>query len=130
MPTPFPVRRHRYPRACPHTARSEMIRQIDGKELKSMIDQGADFLLVDARMHEGYEREHIPGAVRMPAERIGEHALREYDKDRTVVTYCTNTVCKSSTIAAEKLERFGFKNVLEYKAGIEDWKRAGYPTEK
>jgi rhodanese-related sulfurtransferase len=51
-------------------------------------------------------------------------------RNRTVVTYCTDTACKSSTIAAEKLEKFGFKNVLEYKAGIEDWKRAGYPTEK
>jgi rhodanese-related sulfurtransferase len=46
------------------------------------------------------------------------------------VTYCSSFECEASTIAAQKLDKYGFKNVLEFKGGLEDWKKAGYPTEK
>jgi rhodanese-related sulfurtransferase len=56
--------------------------------------------------------------------------LREHKKNRTFVTYCSNFECEASTIAAQKLDKYGFKNVLEFKGGLEDWKKARYPTEK
>lgn len=104
------------------------MRHIDTQELKRMMDEGADFTLIDARSHDAYDREHLPGAVSMPSDHMGEHVLKDYDNDETMVTYCTDLECTASTIAARKLDRYGFKKVLEYKAGIEDWKKAGYPV--
>jgi rhodanese-related sulfurtransferase len=106
------------------------MKQITREYLKNMMDTDVDFVLIDARGHEGYAKEHLPGALSIPSDYLGQHLLRDHKKHRTFVTYCSNFECEASTIAAQKLDKYGFKNVLEFKGGLEDWKKAGYPTEK
>jgi len=106
------------------------MKQISRDTLKHMIDTETDFVLIDARGHEAYAEEHIPGAVSIPSDHIGEHLIRDYRKERTYVTYCSGWDCEASTIAAEKLNRFGFKKTLVFRGGLEDWKDIGLPTEK
>ena len=106
------------------------MKQITREVLKDMIDKDVDFVLIDARKHEGYDDEHLPGAVTIPSDHMGEHLVREFKKDRTIVTYCSSFECDSSTIAAQKLEKYGFKKILEFKGGLKDWMEAGHPTEK
>lgn len=112
-----------------NSSRSKM-KKITREVLKNMMDTNADFVLIDARGHEAYDKEHLPGAVSIPSDHLGEHLLKNYKKDRTIVTYCSSFECTASTIAAEKLEKYGFKKILEFKGGLADWKVAGYPTEK
>lgn len=106
------------------------MKQITRDVLKHMMDSRTDFVLIDARGHESYEKEHIPGAISLPSDHIGGHLLRDLTKGRTYVTYCSGWKCEASTVAAKKLDKLGFKKVLEFKGGLEDWKSAGYPTEK
>lgn len=106
------------------------MRQITRDVLKQMMDTDTDFVLIDARGHEPYANEHIPGAVSIPSDHIGEHLVRGFGKNRTYVTYCSGWKCEASTIAAKKLEKFGLEKVLEFKGGLEDWKAGGLPTEK
>ena len=106
------------------------MKQITRETLKDMIDKDVDFVLIDARRHEGYGDEHLPRAISIPSDHRGEHLVRQYKKNRTIVTYCSSLECESSTVAAQKLEKYGFKKVLEFKGGLKDWKEAGYPTEK
>jgi len=106
------------------------MRQIRADDLKKMMDEKADFVLIDARGHDAYDREHITGAVSIPSDHLGERILKDYDKDTTFVTYCTDLDCEASTVAATKLERYGYTKVLEYKPGIDDWKTHRYPTVK
>jgi rhodanese-related sulfurtransferase len=106
------------------------MREISAKVLKEMIDKDVDFVLIDARAHESYDIEHLPGALSMPSDHLGEHVLADYKKERTIVTYCTGWSCGASSVAAQKLEKFGFKKVLLFKGGLEDWKKAGYATQK
>lgn len=106
------------------------MREILARVLKEMMDKEVDFVLVDARVHESYSKEHLPGAVSIPSNHLGEHVVNEYKKDRTFVTYCSGWKCGASSIAAQKLEKYGFKKVLLFKGGLEDWKKAGYLTEK
>jgi rhodanese-related sulfurtransferase len=106
------------------------MKKITREYLKNMMDSDVDFVLIDARGHEAYAKEHLPRALSIPSDHLGEHLLREHKKDRTFVTYCSSFECEASTIAAQKLDKYGFKNVLEFKGGLEDWKKAGYPTEK
>ncbi len=106
------------------------MRQITREELKGMIDRKERFVLIDARKHEAFDKEHIPGANSIPADHLGTHILEDVKKDETIVTYCSSFTCESSTIAAKKLEKYGYKKVLEFKGGLADWKEAGNPTEK
>lgn len=106
------------------------MKEITRETLKRMIDEDVDFLLIDARTHKGFGDEHLPGAISIPADHMGEHLMREFKKNRTIVTYCSSLECESSAIAGEKLETYGFKKVLRYKGGLKDWKEAGYPVER
>jgi rhodanese-related sulfurtransferase len=47
-----------------------------------------------------------------------------------IVVYCANLACPSSRLAAERLVALGYRNVLEYADGKQDWLAAGYPTER
>jgi len=105
------------------------MKRITRDVLKDMLDKDVDFVLIDARGHEAHAKEHLPGAVSMPSDHIGEHLLRGYKKEQTFVTYCSSFECTASTVSARKLEKFGFKKVLEVKGGLEDWKKGGYRTE-
>lgn len=93
-----------------------------------MIDDKSQIVIIDARGHEAYDKEHIPGALSIPSDHLGKDISKSYGKETTFVTYCTDLQCTASSIAAKKLEKYGYANVLEYKAGIEDWKARGYPT--
>ena len=106
------------------------MKQIKRETLKRMMDNDEDFVLIDARRHGGYDEGHLPGAIPIPADRIGEEMLKQYKKDSTIVTYCSGWDCESSTIAAKKLDKYGFVNVLDFKGGLEEWKKAGYPLDK
>lgn len=106
------------------------MRKVTREELKAMMDRGDVFILIDTRGHEAFRTEHLPGAVSVPSDNVGRHTLPGLSKGDTVVTYCSNFECEASTVAAGKLERYGFTKVLEFKGGLKDWKGAGYPTEK
>ena len=80
------------------------IRFISAGELKTMMERGDDFVLVDARDEAHYNRGHIRGAISIPAE---DKPLREVDihrpkwllfperlpadHDRPLVFYCGGT---------------------------------------
>ena len=49
------------------------------------------------------------------------------DKTQTVVLYSVGGNCLASTMAAEKLGRTGYQDLVVYKDGIADWEVKGYP---
>lgn len=83
------------------------MKKITREYLKNMMDTDVDFVLIDARGHEAYAKEHLPGALSIPSDHLGQHLLRDHKKHRTFVTYCSNFECDASTIAAQKLDKYG-----------------------
>ena len=106
------------------------MKKITREELKGMMDRKEHFVLIDARTHEGFHKEHIPGANSMPADHLEKELVKDIKKNETIVTYCSSFTCESSTIAAQKLEKYGYTKVIDFKGGLADWKEAGYKTEK
>lgn len=51
------------------------------------------------------------------------------DKVALIVTYCSNSACRNSSLAAERLERLGYTNGAKYAGATEDWAEAGLPLE-
>jgi rhodanese-related sulfurtransferase len=77
-----------------------------------------------------YEDAHLPGAINIPHTQVGELADRLLpDRDAAIVTYCSNTACQNSEVAARQLAAAGYTNVRKYAEGKEDWVAAGLPTE-
>ena len=66
-----------------------MVGIITRDELKAKMDRREDFALVEALPEDYYRRSHLPGAVWMPYDRVGELAPGLLpDKDREVIVYC------------------------------------------
>jgi len=106
-----------------------MINKITREELIKMRDMGSEFKLVDVLPAESFTKEHIPGAISIPLAEMGKKAARLLKKNETVVVYCGSFDCQASTEAAKKLQALGYKNVLDYKGGLKDYKEAGLPLE-
>ena len=55
-----------------------------------------------------FEKEHLPGAQNLPLDDLdGLAPLLVPDKDQAIVTYCSNTVCNNSAVAAARLREVG-----------------------
>ncbi len=66
-------------------------RDLSAGTLNQWISQGRerDFLVVDIRKKSSYEREHIPGAIHIPAMDVEDHPLI-LKSQRNIVFYCRN----------------------------------------
>jgi rhodanese-related sulfurtransferase len=88
-----------------------------------------DTLLLDARFPELFALGHIPGAVSLPLSRFDEaFAEREpaLRAARLLVLYCSGPDCHDSRDLALRLREKGFRDLLLYRGGIEDWQEKGH----
>lgn len=64
---------------------------VSTKDLKAKLDKKS-IMLVETLAPERYREAHLPGALNMPPERVGELAPTLLpDKNAEIVTYCANT---------------------------------------
>jgi rhodanese-related sulfurtransferase len=104
--------------------------EIDREDLQQRLERDDDLVLVDALGPISYGAAHLPGAINIPPDRVDALAERRIpDLDAPVVVYCANPSCESSVEVAQRLVELGYRNVLHYAAGKEDWKAAGLPLE-
>jgi rhodanese-related sulfurtransferase len=107
-----------------------MAATITRDEIKARLDAGEPITLVETLRTEHFEQGHLPGAVHIHFEEVDERAPGLLpDKDALIVTYCSNTACQNSRIAAEKLAKLGYTNVRRYEEGKQDWSEAGLELE-
>jgi len=102
--------------------------EMDPADLFGALNNGEKIVVIDARRPEGFEREHIPGALNLPYRLMDAETTRNLDRSALYVTYCDGIGCNASTRGALKLTALGF-NVRELIGGIEWWKFDGYTTE-
>jgi rhodanese-related sulfurtransferase len=104
--------------------------EIARDELVALLEGGEPLVIVDALGPISYGAAHLPGAINIPPERVDALADRRIPSlDRLVVVYCANPACESSVEVAERLVELGYRNVLHYAGGKEDWASAGLPLE-
>jgi rhodanese-related sulfurtransferase len=102
---------------------------ITREQLKTKMDRGDDFVLVEALSPKHYASSHLPGAINLPYEFVDEAEKVLPDKNAQIVVYCMNPDCLASREEARELEEMGYERVLHYAAGKQDWIRAGLPVE-
>jgi rhodanese-related sulfurtransferase len=105
------------------------IKEIDRDALVALLVSGEGIQLVDVLARSSFIKEHIKGAISLPATEIEEKADLLLKREKTVVVYCASFECQASTSAAKKLIELGFTKVIDYKGGLKDYKRAGLPLE-
>ena len=93
--------------------------QISQAEAKEMMAKDDGHVIVDVRREDEYNAGHIPGAIRVTNEEIGDTMPAELpDPDQIILVYCRSG--RRSKEASEKLAKLGYTNVYEF-GGIIDW---------
>lgn len=103
--------------------------KISTEELKKLVDEKADFVLLDVRTPDETRVVRIDAPQHLAITRgwleikILNHVI---DKQTPIVTYCGVGI--RSAFAAETLKEMGFTNVRNYEEGLSTWEARGYPV--
>ena len=93
--------------------------QISQDEARMLMAESEDRIILDVRTKEEFAGGHIPGAICVPNESIGNEMPKELlDKDQLILVYCRSG--NRSKQAAEKLAKLGYTNIKEF-GGINTW---------
>src|ERR1044071_8253935 len=102
------------------------IQEISPQDVAAAIKRGAA-LLIDVRDPDEWQKEHIAGAKNFSRGTI-ELEIEEAAPDLStpIITHCGGG--GRSALAAESLQRMGYKNVKSMTGGFKAWKAAGLPA--
>ncbi|MGF1574427.1 MAG: rhodanese-like domain-containing protein [Cyanophyceae cyanobacterium] len=97
-------------------------------EIQAQLQQGDPFYLVDVREDSEWAAGHIAGATHL-GKGILERDIetRIPDKDADIVLYCGGGF--RSALAADYLQKMGYRHVRSMDGGIRAWREAGYAEE-
>jgi rhodanese-related sulfurtransferase len=104
------------------------VRETTVDDVKARLDRGEKFTLVDVREESEFAKDHLPGAIHLGKgviERDIEAQVPELNTE--LVLYCGGGF--RSALAADNLQKMGYKNVISMDGGIRDWREKGYPLE-
>lgn len=112
-------------------ADSSMI--IDARELSERMSSTAPPVLVDVRLDSDHGCCRIPGSLNNCVFEVTFLERMEVlapDKARPVCVYGSDDGSLESRMAAEKLRRAGWTEVLDFREGLCEWRAEGFPVEE
>ena len=104
------------------------VKECGVQDVKRRLEAGEKFELIDVREESEFTRGHIPGAIHLGKgviERDIEKAIP--DPNTQIVLYCGGGF--RSALAADSIQKMGYKNVISMDGGWRAWRAAGYDTE-
>ncbi len=103
------------------------IKEWNVHETKKRLNAGEKMVLVDVREESEWARGHVAGAVYL-GKGVIERDIEQRipDTSATIVLYCGGGF--RSALAADNLQKMGYKNVISMDGGWKGWVEAGYPT--
>jgi rhodanese-related sulfurtransferase len=105
------------------------VRQCDIREVRRRLDARENLVLVDCREESEFGAGHLPGAIHLGKgviERDIEHVLP--DPDTPIVLYCGGGY--RSALAADSIQKMGYRNVVSMDGGWRAWVEAGYEIDE
>lgn len=104
------------------------IQNITPDELSIKIVQGLKFYLIDTLPEDHFEKVRLPGSRNACVYQVNflsqVRSITE-DPDAEIVVYGSGPSSRDAKVAAEKLQRAGFRRVAILRGGIENWREAG-----
>ncbi len=105
------------------------VRECGPAEVKARLERGERFHFIDVREDREVEVDRAAGA-RHIGRGILERDIEALipDKAAEIVLYCGGGF--RSALAAESLQKMGYRNVTSMDGGIRAWRELGFPLEK
>lgn len=105
------------------------IKEISIEEVKAKLDREEKFYFIDVREDHEWQQGHAERAEHLGRgilERDVENKIPDLSAE--VVLYCGGGF--RSALAADNLQKMGYKNVYSMAGGFRAWQEANYPTAK
>jgi rhodanese-related sulfurtransferase len=110
------------------TAAKKNVTEISPHDAAAKLNNG-EAVVVDVRDKDEWDEGHIPGATHLSRGTIELDIEQKVpDPDAMIICHCGGG--GRSALAAESLQKMGYKNVRSMAGGLKAWKAAGLPTTK
>ena len=104
------------------------IKETNVKEVKSRLDRGDKFHLVDVREESEWKKGRITNAIYIGKGVIERDIEKKIENtEEEIILYCGGGF--RSALAADNLQKMGYTNVSSMDGGYSGWVKEGYPTE-
>jgi rhodanese-related sulfurtransferase len=105
------------------------IRETTVDNVKTRLDRGDEFLLIDVREESEYAKDHLPNALHL-GKGIIERDIEQKapDLNTEIILYCGGGF--RSALAADNLQKMGYTNVISMDGGIREWREKNFPLLK
>jgi rhodanese-related sulfurtransferase len=105
------------------------VREINIDEYQRMKQAGEDHVLVDVREESEWSAGHAAGAMHLSKGVIERDVETKIpDRDKKLVLYCGGGF--RSALAADNLQKMGYKNAISLDGGWRAYSGSGLPVEK
>ncbi|SRR5581483_322796 len=105
------------------------VQEIDIEGYRKMREQGKQHLLVDVREDSEWQAGHAAGAIHLGKGVIERDIETKVpDKNTTLVLYCGGGF--RSALAADALQKMGYKDAISLDGGWRAWQEARLPVER
>ena len=105
------------------------IAEISPTDAAQKAKSSSDTVIVDVREKDEFDENHIPDAVHMSRGMVELEVEDKFpDRNTTIICHCGGG--GRSALAAESLQKMGYKNIKSMAGGFKAWKAAGLPTTK
>jgi len=102
------------------------VHELTVDQVKSKIDRGDRFQIIDVREESEWARDHLPHAIHLGKgiiERDIETKVPDHGAE--LILYCGGGF--RSALAADNLQKMGYKNVWSMDGGIREWREKNLP---
>jgi rhodanese-related sulfurtransferase len=104
------------------------VREFTIEEYRERLERGERWMLIDIREDHEWAKSRIPGAVHLSKGVIERDIeTRVPDKNEPLVLQCGGGF--RSALAADNLQKMGYRNVVSLDGGIRGWEERGLPID-
>lgn len=105
------------------------VRETTVDDVKTKLDRGEKFTLIDVREESEFAKDHLPGAIHLGKGVIERDIEKQVpDAKAPLVLYCGGGF--RSALAADNLQKMGYTNVISMDGGVREWREKGYEMVK
>jgi rhodanese-related sulfurtransferase len=105
------------------------VRETTVDTIHSRLERNEKFVLVDVREDNEFAKDHLPGAIHLGKGVIERDIEKSVpDLATEIVLYCGGGF--RSALAADNLQKMGYRNVISMDGGIREWREKNYPLSK
>lgn len=104
------------------------VRECTVQEVKARQDKADSFVLIDVREESEWAAGHLPSAIHL-GKGVIERDLEKVipDPETELILYCGGGF--RSALAADNLQKMGYRKVISMDGGVRGWQDAGYDLE-